>query len=169
MNKTGTRTKGWILLIMIMGVAWSSYAQDVTLRGIIRDSANNPITNASISVKGLRGGARSNSEGRFRIPVTQHAITVTVTSVGYNSLTLHLDSVPSYEVVFTLSHSTQQLQSALVKNKKQRYRNKGNPAVELIRQVIDHKDQNRMSAYQYATYQKYEKLVVSVDKVNGKI
>src|SRR6201999_3461118 len=169
MNKTGTRTKGWILLTMIMGVAWSSYAQDVTLRGIVRDSANNPITNASISVKGLRGGARSNSEGRFRIPLTQHAISVTVTSVGYNSQTMHLDSVPDREIVFSLTRSAQQLASALVKNKKQRYRNKGNPAVELIRQVIDHKNENRMEAYQYATYKKYEKLVVSVDKVNDKI
>ena len=153
-----------------MAVGWDSYAQDVTFRGAVRDSATKtPITNASIAIKGLRGGARSNSEGRFRIPTTQHAVVVTVTSVGYNSVTLHLDSVPDHEVLFTLSRSAQQLQSALVKNKKQRYRNKGNPAVELIRLVIDHKNQNRMESYQWATYQKYEKLVVSVDKVNDKI
>src|ERR1700755_457035 len=129
MIQTGTSFKAWLLLFLIMAMAWRGLAQDFTFHGLVRDSATKAtISNASISVKGLRGGARSNSEGRFRIPVTQHAITVTVTSVGYNSLTLHLDSVPSYEVVFTLSHSTQQLQSALVKNKKQRYRNKGNPA-----------------------------------------
>ncbi len=153
-----------------MAVGWNSYAQDVTFHGAVRDSATKtPITNASIAIKGLRGGARSNSEGRFRIPTTQHAVVVTVTSVGYNSLTLHLDSVPDHEVLFTLSRSAQQLQKALVVNKKQRYRNKGNPAVELIRQVIDHKNQNRMESYEWATYQKYEKLVVSVDKVNDKI
>jgi Family of unknown function (DUF5686)/CarboxypepD_reg-like domain len=153
-----------------MAVGWDSYAQDVTFRGAVRDSATKtPITNASIAIKGLRGGARSNSEGRFRIPTTQHAVVVTVTSVGYNSVTLHLDSVPDHEVLFTLSRSAQQLQKALVVNKKQRYRNKGNPAVELIRQVIDHKNQNRMESYEWATYQKYEKLVVSVDKVNDKI
>src|ERR1700759_1098077 len=107
MIQTGTSSKAWVLLFMIMAISWRGMAQEVTLHGFVRDSATQTaITNASISVKGLRGGARSNSEGRFRIPVTQHAITVTVTSVGYNSLTLHLDSVPSYEVVFTLSHST---------------------------------------------------------------
>ena len=145
-------------------------AQEVTLRGLVKDSATQTIiSNASISIKGLHGGARSNSEGRFRIPATQHAITVTVSSVGYNTKTLHLDSVPSEELVFSLSHAFKALAEARVVNKKQRYRNKGNPAVELIRQVIDHKDSNRMEAYSWATYQKYEKLVVSVDKVNKNI
>src|ERR1700744_4215396 len=170
MIKIGTSSKAWILLFLIMAMAWRGEAQEVTFHGLVRDSATRAaITNASISVKGLRGGARSNGEGRFRIPITQHAVTVTVTSVGYASLTLHLDSVPAGEFFFSLPRQSQQLQSALVKNKKQKYRNKGNPAVELIRQVIDHKDQNQMKAYQYATYQKYEKLVVSVDKVNDKI
>jgi len=153
-----------------MATAWRTQAQDVTLRGLVRDSATKtPITNASIAIKGLRGGGRSNMEGRFRIPTAQHAVSVTVTSVGYNPQTIHLDSVPTGEITITLSRSFKQLQNALVVNKKQRYRNKGNPAVELIRQVIDHKDSNRMEAYSYATFQKYEKLVVSVDKVNDKV
>jgi hypothetical protein len=170
MIQPGCRPKAWILLLLILTAAWRTQAQDVTLRGIVKDSASKTaITNASISVKGLRGGARSNGEGRFRIPMPQHAISITVTSVGYNSVTVHLDSVPDNEVTFLLAHQFRELQGALVKNKKQRYRNKGNPAVELIRQVIDHKDSNRMEAYSFATFQKYEKLIVSVDKVNDKI
>jgi len=172
MTQPGCRTKAWTLLLLIVAAAWPALtkAQDVILRGSVRDSATQTaITNASISIKGLRGGARSNMEGRFRIPTPQHAVIVTVTSVGYNSKTIHLDSIPGDEIVFSLSRSFKSLEAAKVVNKKQRYRNKGNPAVELIRQVIDHKDSNRMEAYNYATYQKYEKLVVSVDKVNDKI
>jgi hypothetical protein len=155
---------------LIIATAWTSSAQGVILRGVIVDSiAQSPISNASISIKGLRGGARSDAEGRFRIPTNQRELTIVVSSVGYNTETLQLDSIPDNELLFTLSRKAQQLKAALVKNKTQRYRNKGNPAVELIRQVIDHKSQNRMEAYSYATYQKYEKLVVSVDKVNDKI
>lgn len=153
-----------------MATCFRSQAQEVVLRGIVRDSATGTVlTNASIAVKGMRGGARSNGEGRFHIPMTQHPIAITVTMVGYNPETLHLDSVPDREIVLSLTRQVHVLASALVKNKKQRYRNKGNPAVELIRQVIDHKSQNRMEAYSFATYQKYEKLVVSVDKMNNKI
>lgn len=155
---------------LIMAAFFHGQAQEVTLRGLVRDSAGGAaLSNASITVKGLHGGARSNGEGRFHIPVTQRPLTVTVTMVGYNSGTVHLDSVPDREVIIVLTRQVHVLQSAVVKNKKQRYRNKGNPAVELIRQVIDHKNQNRMEAYTFATYQKYEKLVVSVDKMNNKL
>jgi hypothetical protein len=170
MRKTGRGLKGWIIFLLIMAAGWGSQAQELVLRGLVKDSASGAIlTNASISVRGLRGGARSNAEGRFRIPVTQHPIAITVTMVGFNPETVHLDSVPNQEVIILLTRQVHVLQSAVVKNKKQRYRNKGNPAVELIRQVIDHKNQNRMEAYSFATYQKYEKLVVSVDKMNDRI
>ena len=137
MTKTGSRTKAWTVFMMIMAVSWHSRAQDVVLRGSVKDSAaQTPLNNASITIKGLRGGARSNSEGRFRITTGQRAIDVVVSSVGYNTLLLHLDSIPSTEIVFSLSRKFKELSGALVVNKKQRYRNKGNPAVELIRQVV---------------------------------
>ena len=83
------------------------------MRGFIKDSATQtPITNASISIKGLRGGARSNQEGRFRIPTPQHAITVTVTSVGYYSKTINLDSVPAQEITFSLARSTKSIEQS---------------------------------------------------------
>ncbi len=168
MIKIGCRLKAWTLLLFLLTVSWYSQAQDVLLRGTVRDSVSKaPLNNASITIKGLRGGARSKSDGRFRITITpQRAIDVVVSNVGYVSTTVHLDSVPDKEIVFSLSPKFNQLEGALVKNKKQKYRNKGNPAVELIRQVIDHKDSNRMEAYRFATYDKYEKLVVYLDKMD---
>ena len=113
MIKPGCRLKAWILLLLIMSFAWRMQAQEVTLRGFIKDSATQtPITNASISIKGLRGGARSNQEGRFRIPTPQHAITVTVTSVGYYSKTINLDSVPAQEITFSLARSTKSIEQS---------------------------------------------------------
>jgi len=39
----------------------------------------------------------------------------------------------------------------------------------LIKQVIDNKSKNRMEAYSFATYEKYEKLQVSVNKISEKV
>jgi hypothetical protein len=148
-----------------MAAGYGSRAQDVVLHGFIKDSSSQtPVSNASITIKGLRGGARSNAQGRFRIPTSQRAVDVVITSVGYNTVTLHLDSVPGDELVFAITRQFHQLAKATVINKKQKYRNKGNPAVELIRQVIDNKSKNRMEAFSYASYEKYEKLQLSVDK-----
>ncbi len=170
MIKKGRRIKAWIITLIIAATGFGSHAQGVLLHGLVKDSATGtPLTNASISIKGLRGGARTNSEGRFKIPADQQSVDLTITIVGYNPRTLHLDSIPSQEIVVSLGRKFRELSSALVKNKRQKYRNKGNPAVDLIKLVIDNKQKNRMEAYNYASYEKYEKLQVSVDKVTDKI
>ncbi len=43
-----------------------------------------------------------------------------------------------------------------------KYSNKNNPAVELIRRVIDNKDSNRVTANDYVQYEQYEKMELSL-------
>jgi hypothetical protein len=163
-------TKTWILLLWGIVAGYGSNAQDFILHGSVKDSITRaPLVNASITVKGLSGGSRTNSEGRFRIAASRHKLDIFVTSVGYNSVALHLDSVPPQELEISLSRRYSQLSGVTVRNKKQKYRNKDNPAVELIRHVIENKSKNRMEAYSYASYEKYEKLQLSVDKLSRKV
>jgi hypothetical protein len=89
--------------------------------------------------------------------------------VGYNTFQLQLDSLPKEELTIGLSRQYHELNHITVKNKKIKYRNKNNPAVDLIRNVIDNKEKNRMEAYSFATYEKYEKLQVSISKVSKRL
>ncbi|HTI07119.1 MAG TPA: DUF5686 family protein [Puia sp.] len=169
MNKEGFCKRAYITAILVMAGFFSSMAQTV-ITGYVKDSATQaPLSNASVAIKGQKGGSRTNADGRFRIPVDKTPVNLTVTIVGYNSFTLHLDEFPSQDLTLNLTRNFKSLEHVTVKNKKQRYRNKGNPAVELIRQVIDNKAKNRMEAYNYATYEKYEKLQVSVNKLSNKV
>src|SRR5690606_19406823 len=59
-----------------------------------------------------------------------------------------------------MEEDTRLLDEVVVRPK--RYRNKNNPAVELIRQVIKHKDQNRIRHYDYVYYQEYEKMQMAI-------
>ena len=169
MNKVGFCIRAYITAILVMTGFLSGMAQTV-ITGYVKDSATQvPLSNASVSIKGQKGGARTNSDGRFRIPVDNAPLNIVVSIVGYNSYTLHLDSVPHLLLTINLSRNFKDLGHVTVRNKKQKYRNKGNPAVELIREVIDNKNKNRMEAYSYATYEKYEKLQVSVNKLSDKV
>ncbi len=169
MNKEGFCIRVCITAILVMTGVVSGMAQTI-ITGYVKDSATQaPLSNASVSIKGQRGGARTNSDGRFRIPVDKAPLNIVVSIVGYNSHTLHLDDLPSLDLTITLSRDFKDLGHVTVRNKKQKYRNKGNPAVELIRQVIDNKNKNRMEAYNFATYEKYEKLQVSVNKLSDKV
>lgn len=163
-------TKAWMILLWGVVTGYGSNAQNSALHGSVKDSITRaPLVNASISIKGLSGGSRTNSEGKFRIATSRRKLEIFVTSIGYNPVSLHLDSVPPQELVISLSRRYSQLSGVTVLNKKQKYRNKDNPAVELIRQVIENKSKNRMAAYSYASYEKYEKLQLSVDKLSRKV
>ena len=72
-------------------------------------------------------------------------------------------------VVIYMKPSSGLLSSVTVKSKKQKYRNKDNPAVELIRKVIDNKARNRIENSTFAEYEKYEKLQVSLDNISEKV
>ncbi|HWK07258.1 MAG TPA: DUF5686 family protein [Puia sp.] len=169
MNKEGFCIRAYITAILVMAGFFSGMAQTI-VTGYVRDSATQtPLSNASVALKGQRGGARTNSDGRFRIPVDKSPLNITVSIVGYNNFTLHLDSLPQQDLTINLSRNFKDLGHVTVRNKKQKYRNKGNPAVELIKQVIDNKSKNRMESYTYATYEKYEKLQVSVNKLSDKV
>ena len=56
----------------------------------------------------------------------------------------------------------------IVGGKKVKYRNKDNPAVELIRQVIAHKDENRIKSYNTVSFKQYEKMLFSLSNVSEK-
>ena len=169
MNKEGFCIRAYITAILVMAGFFSSMAQTI-VTGYVKDSATQaPLSNASVAIKGQRGGARTNSDGRFRIPVDKSPVNIIVSIVGYNNFTLHLDSLPQRDLTINLSRNFKDLGHVTVRNKKLKYRNKGNPAVELIKQVIDNKSKNRMEAYSYATYEKYEKLQVSVNKLSDKV
>ena len=58
------------LIVLLWGMAgsYAVRAQDGVLRGAVVDSATRaPLANASIAIRGLSGGARTNTEGVFRI------------------------------------------------------------------------------------------------------
>ncbi len=46
--------------------------------------------------------------------------------------------------------------------RKTKYSNRNNPAVDLIRKVVDNRERNRMRAFDYVQYQQYEKMELSL-------
>jgi hypothetical protein len=46
--------------------------------------------------------------------------------------------------------------------KRTKYSNRNNPAVDLIRKVVDNRERNRMSAFDHVQYQQYEKMELSL-------
>src|SRR5687767_8681345 len=96
-----------LLLGFISSFSMDVTAQETTVTGIINSEAGNPISGASITVKGTTRGTSTNSEGRFSISAAPNA-TLVVSSVGFG--TLEIDVAGRSNIPITLSAATTQLE-----------------------------------------------------------
>ena len=72
------------MLALLLGLFLSvgAFAQQITVRGHVKDATGEPIIGATIKVAGAQGGAVSDFDGNFQIQAAQGAM-LTVTYVGY--------------------------------------------------------------------------------------
>ena len=132
------------------------HAQERQIRIAVRDSATGePLIGAVIWAGKALG--QTNGEGIFTATLGSSARTLRITSVGYDTRIYRLEEVGDTLDVQMQAGFTH-LQE--VKVKKRRYRNKGNPAVELIRNVIANKSLNRNPGY--AWYKEHEKVRIGL-------
>jgi len=147
-----SRLYKWMGLLFIFSFVFFSgvHAQTIVITGTVKDSASSaPLPNVSVYIKGSRG-TRTDSAGNFYLPLTKATAYIEFSAVGYKTLRRSLNSNPAQTINVSLLATVNELAAATVTNKKIKYSNKNNPAVELIRHVIENKQSNRMGAYKFA-------------------
>lgn len=155
--------------LVILFCSLHSLGQTHALSGTVVDAiTHEPLRNASIYNKTDKKGSRSDSLGRFVIPGTGKT-TFVISMIGYTSRTLSSWSADSNGLpdsnglVVALAPEAKKLDEVVVTNKREgKYRNKNNPAVELIKKVIANKESNRPAAFDYAAYEEYDKVEISL-------
>ncbi len=129
---------------------------------IVDASTQQPIPSATVTIMGTSLATSSDSLGRFflRVKGTYHRVTISYT--GYLQVGLLINPGVENTLTVKLKSNQKQLKEVIItSSRKQRYRNKGNPAVELIQQVINHKEENRMQSSDYLQYDQYERIAMS--------
>ncbi len=121
-----------------------------------------PLALISINFSGSGHGTSSDSQGKYYLIAAGSYKKVSFSYEGYQQVTVTVIPGQDNNVSVRLKKSLTQLKEVVITSgKNKRYRNKGNPAVELIQQVIDHKDQNRMESSAYLQYDQYERIGLS--------
>ncbi len=157
-------------LLFILFCSVKVLGQAHVLSGTVNNATTHePLRNASIYNKAANEGARTDSLGRFEIPVGTGKISLVVSMIGYAPKRISTHSPDSLRLVVDLMPEVKQLDEVVITNKRTtKYRNKNNPAVELIRKVIANKESNRPEAFDYATYEEYEKAEISLWNLDPK-
>lgn len=111
-------------------------------------------------------GTTTDMDGRFTLSNSRGYTRLRVQMIGYKtySLTLHVGKMRDH-VIIKLMPESYEVQEVVVKPKKEknRYKRKGNPAVELIKQVIAHKDSGTVRAEEHYTAETYSRLSFALD------
>ena len=134
-----------ILLVLTPFLVFSQADKTIILKGTVLDAqSNEPISSVSIRILNKDEGTKTNESGQFTLVIKSSDRTsngkIKVSCVGYKTEIIPFPT-ESKEIEIWLSSDTQVLNGVTVK--KQKYRNKNNPAVELIQKVIANKSRNR--------------------------
>ena len=118
------------------------------------------LPGVAIFMKEEEEGAVSKDSGRYDLLFSGDTQSLHFTALGYDDLDTVI-SAGSTPVNIYLKPIARELGEVMVlARRKGRYRNKNNPAVMLIKQVIDHKEQNRMLNDEDAKFVSYDKMVL---------
>ena len=108
-------------------------------------------------------GCVTNYDGEFFLTDNSGNNILVIDAIGYKTRRIALNSGRISDLEIKMQPESIRLEGAVVKPKKVKYRKKENPAVELIRNVIAHKGENRIESREYFRSDYHEKLTLSLD------
>ncbi|WDF56770.1 DUF5686 and carboxypeptidase-like regulatory domain-containing protein [Mucilaginibacter sp. KACC 22063] len=137
-----------------------SFGQTV-VNGTVTDiKTKETLPYVTVVFNGSTQGVSTDVNGKFHIVTNKPELNqIKVSFVGYKTVIRNIEPGKEQTVNVALGADSRLLTEVVVRSgKKAKYRNKDNPAVELIRKVIAHKAQNRVESYDYAEYKQYERM-----------
>ncbi|RHJ87669.1 DUF5686 and carboxypeptidase-like regulatory domain-containing protein [Parabacteroides sp. AM08-6] len=160
-----------LLLVLLQTVTGISitYAQSITsASGIVKDSVTNePLPFVSVYFEGSTIGDMTDDDGMFTLQNDKGYTKLAATSLGYDTKTITLKPGQKNDgVEILLKPASFEISEVVIKPKREKYSRKDNPAVELIKKVIEHKNENRIEARDEYKTEVYEKLSLSLDNFN---
>jgi hypothetical protein len=136
------------------------------VRGKVIDAnTKEPLPFVNIVFAGKNIGATTDYNGKYNIETQWASNKLQALFIGYESQTKDVIVGKSQVINFQLKSKSINLDEVVITSKKKRYRNKGNPAVELIRKVIENKDNNRIEKLDFYEYDKYEKVEFDLNNI----
>lgn len=156
------------LLLFILQV--NAFAQRTVVSGTVRDAVTKEtLPNVSVFFKDTQIGTQTDVNGKYTLVSPNPQSELSFNYVGYRTVFKNIVASATQEFDVALVPDARALDEVvIIGGKKVRYRNKDNPAVELIRQVIAHKDENRIKSYNTVSFREYEKMLFSLSNVSEK-
>ena len=156
------------LPLLLLLLSFVCAAAPTRVRGVVTDAqTGEPLPYVSVIFVGTRIGTMTDLDGAFTIEIARDYNLLSFQMLGYETFNVEVKpGVVTDDLRVAMRSDAIGLQSAVVKPKRgreARYRRRGNPAVDLVKNVIAHKEQNHIrNAGMYSSLD-YDKMVLSLD------
>ncbi len=154
--------RGWLLFTLTLLMGAVGQAQTV-VKGFVKDAITmKPLQFVSIYFEGGKG-VTTGEDGSYSIVTYRDNLkTISFSLTGYKAISKKVSTGKEQTINIELELADA-LKEVVVKTKKRgKYRNRDNPAVQLIDLVIEIKPKNQITTYNFVQFQQYEKLSLSL-------
>lgn len=149
----------WLLLCCPLAVAGQQSAV-TQITGFVRDSVTRDgIPYASITLVGTTEGTLATDKGGFTINTRANFSRLRVTAMGYAAREVEVKTGQGNVLLIDLVPTGVELEELVVRKGKEKYSKKNNPAVDMIRKLRAHRDDNDPRRFQHYGFSQYERMM----------
>ncbi len=163
-----------ILFLTVLSIwffnAGQAYGQKMTIvKGKVIDAeTKEPLPFVNVRFVGKNVGTTTDYNGEYIIRTQWPSDKLEVSFIGYKTQYKKVVKEKNQRIDFELIPESEMLDNVVIQAKGKRYRNKNNPAVELIKKVVKNKNLNRKEHLEYYKYDKYEKVEYDLNNITEK-
>ena len=156
----------YYLLFILLYIHTNVMGQTTIIEGIVTDSlTKEPLPFVNVAFTNSNVGTTTDFDGKFSLKTSKQLNEVTFSYVGYKTVNKKIVLGKKQVLKIRLSPKAIGLAEVEIKAGKNNYKNKDNPAVRLIKQVINNKEENRIEAIDFYEYEQYEKIQFAISNV----
>jgi len=155
-----------LFFILLLNFNDISAQKLTTIRGKVIDArTKEPLAFVDVILKGTYVGVSTDLDGQYLIKTKNPSDTIQVSYLGYKTIEMPIQKGTRQKLDFYLEEAGYQLDKVTIVSKKGRYRKKNNPAVDLMRKVIENRDNNKIESQDFYRYDKHEKLELDLNNI----
>lgn len=154
--------------IFFVSITLSLSGQGVTkVSGNVYDKqTGEPLPFVNIAFENTSVGTTTDLDGYFEIDSRFVSQNLCASFLSYKDQCQRIEiEEKNRNLVFYLEPTSIQIEDVVIVAKKTKYKKKGNPAVELMRRVIDNKKYNRLEGQDYYSFDQYEKIELDLNNI----
>lgn len=157
------------ILPLVIFVLYSTHGMGqkyVNIKGRVIDAkTKQPLPFVNVVFVGKNIGTITDYNGDYSISTQWASTQLQASFIGYKREVKSVGQAKNQTINFEIEPESIALTEVVVTGQRKRYRNRDNPAVELIKKVIENKDSNSKEMFDYYEFDKHEKVEFALNNI----